>query len=253
MRTDYYVYILFRETGIPLYVGKGVDDRWNHAERALRRSDGSHLHRALISIQKRRHDIPKIKVAEGLTNIDAKKLEILLIAVIGREPTGPLINQTRGGDGLCDADPSIGKKISEKLKGHPSLTRKKGPQSPEHRAKTVAVLARVRPKAHAANRGRKRSPETTQKMRIKRAGKIWITDEVTILLHNPTEPIPEGWRRGARKGKRAGVKPYIMTQTVRNNMSKAKTGAHWFTNGVTNKLVHVGHEPPEGWVRGRCS
>jgi hypothetical protein len=253
MKTNRYVYVLFRETGEPLYIGKGVRNRWDHASRAARESNDTHLHRALIDIQQRGFEVPKVKVREGLTDVDSVAIEIALIAAIGREPNGPLINQTRGGDGLVDAPQELYDRIGAKLKGRSNIKLKGVKKSPEHAKKCRAAFDAARPAANAANRGKKRSAETRKKMSDRKRGKIWITNEMTSILIGPDDPIPDGWRRGSPKGKRAGVIPYVMTNTIRDNMSAAKTGAKWYTNGVNSKLVHIGHEPPNDWRLGRAS
>jgi hypothetical protein len=96
--------------------------------------------------------IPKVKIAEGLTHEEARVREMALIAVIGRHPNGPLVNQTPGGDGYRE-------------------------QSAEHRAQTAAQnRARIwtpesREKIAASLRGKKLSPETIAKMVAARTGK----------------------------------------------------------------------------------
>lgn len=116
----YYVYILFRDCGSPFYVGLGRSNRWlAHEQRAhLKRT---HKDRLIAKILLQRGDIPKIKVRENVTKQQAIETEIALIATLGREPTGPLINQTSGGDGVADLKPelrkTIGQKVGLKLKG----------------------------------------------------------------------------------------------------------------------------------------
>jgi hypothetical protein len=129
-----------------------------------------------------RPDLPKIKLAEGLTREEAIRLEILFIELIGREPDGPLINQTRGGDGLIDPSPEVREKIRIGNTG-----KKHGPQTPERRAKIGnANRGRIKTpeecaKISAGNRGKKRSPEFKLKVSLGLLNKI-VSDETREKL-----------------------------------------------------------------------
>jgi hypothetical protein len=143
---DAYVYVLFRADGTPFYVGKGRKDRWGDHERDAKLGMRSHkLNIIREMLRAGLKEVPKVKIAEGLTHREAFLREIAIIAAIGRYPDGPLVNRTGGGDGNRD-------------------------QSAEERAKTVARnRARVwtpemRAKVAASLRGKKLSPETIAKM-----------------------------------------------------------------------------------------
>jgi NUMOD3 motif len=163
MNNDHYVYILFRDTGIPFYVGMGRKRRWlDHEERV--RPGRSYKDNIIAEMLRSRRDVPKIKVAENLTKDEAWEIEKSFFAAIGRRPYGPLVNLTCGGDGVCDPSEEtrelkrirmtgttvpkgVREKIRAKLKGRPlppeviqkmSATRKGRPgrpHSPETRAK----------------------------------------------------------------------------------------------------------------------
>lgn len=82
----YYTYAYLREDGSPYYIGKGTGRRaWDKRHRV-------HLPTDLSRIQ---------IIKDGLTDDEAKALEIELIAKYGRKDlgTGILQNQTNGGDG----------------------------------------------------------------------------------------------------------------------------------------------------------
>lgn len=120
MEKAYYVYVLFRENGIPFYVGMGKGDRWaSHEKRAHFRR--THKDRLIAAMQERAIEVPKVKVREGLTKREAFEVEVALIAAIGREPSGTLINQTSGGDGVpglsAEVRRQMGEKARERLKG----------------------------------------------------------------------------------------------------------------------------------------
>lgn len=105
-RRDFYVYALYRANGVtPFYIGKGRGNRWHIHERDAHFGH-SRKDRIIQSMhQSGIRDIPKRKLAEGLTDDEAKALEIHLIATIGRLPNGPLANHTKGGDGAQDMSP----------------------------------------------------------------------------------------------------------------------------------------------------
>ena len=91
----YYTYILFDWRGVPRYVGMGKGDRWLVHERETDRINflkNEFIERAFTMLG----EVPKIKVCEGMTRDDAAALEIALIAAIGREPNGPLVNMIDG-------------------------------------------------------------------------------------------------------------------------------------------------------------
>jgi hypothetical protein len=99
---EYYVYILYRPgTRIPFYVGKGCGDRWLVHEKYAKRGR-SYKDNIICKAQDAGQKIPKCKIKENLTWAEAYRLEEELIKKIGREPNGPLVNQTLGGEGVRD-------------------------------------------------------------------------------------------------------------------------------------------------------
>ena len=93
-RCDFYVYVIFRPSGEPCYVGKGKGNRWKqHAKHSY----NPNLKRIYANAG---GDLPIIKFRDGLTDAEAIVLEMALIAAIGRKKDGgPLVNLTDGGDG----------------------------------------------------------------------------------------------------------------------------------------------------------
>ncbi len=96
MVDDFYVYVLFRPDGSPCYVGKGRGNRWRHHEQKGKCSN----HRLAAIIARAGCELPKVKIREGLASSEACKIEVAIIAAIGRGRNGPLVNLTDGGEGL---------------------------------------------------------------------------------------------------------------------------------------------------------
>jgi hypothetical protein len=136
-----YVYAYFRLDGVtPCYIGKGKGERWLHKSKA----GGRNLHFVRLVAQARAlgKELPRIKVAEGLTDSEAMQLEVDLIRLIGREANGgPLVNLTDGWDG-----PNGYKWTLEQIEAH--KTRLPKTRSPEWRAAISAGL-----------KGKPKSPE----------------------------------------------------------------------------------------------
>ena len=174
----HYVYILSRENGTPFYVGLGKGKRmYQHEYDCLYRNPESHKNRIIREMKSRGVVVPKRKIAEGLSRTDAIALEIATIAEIGREPNGPLVNATSGGEGLHDVSPEvraiISAKVSIALQGNSYRTGI--PHTAETKAKVSASLkGRPRPEnvKHMTgntygnlNKGKLKSPETRAKMK----------------------------------------------------------------------------------------
>jgi hypothetical protein len=157
-RSDSYVYVIFRLSGEPCYVGKGRGGRWKEH---IRRSHNKYLARIFAKAD---GGLPIIKIRSGLTNDEASVTEIVLIAAIGRGENGPLVNMTDGGEGTVGHKKSLdaversalanrGRKHTADVRARMSVACTGRKMSPESVAKTAA-----------ANRGRKRTAETRRKM-----------------------------------------------------------------------------------------
>lgn len=129
VRSDVYVYILYREDGVtPFYVGLGIGNRWLAHERDAERNK---TYKDRIILKMRRNgclQVPKMKIAEGLTRPQAALMEIDLIAKFGRHPNGLLTNRTAGGEGFLDPSDDVREKLC-------IARRRRPPASAETRAK----------------------------------------------------------------------------------------------------------------------
>jgi hypothetical protein len=117
---EYYTYAYLREDGTPYYIGKGKAGRITN-----------NLHR--ISIPKEKERIIYLK--KNLTDEEARKHEIYMIAVLGRKDlgTGILRNMTDGGEGCA------GRVLSEETKKKLSDSHKGKKFTEEHKKKLSEV------------------------------------------------------------------------------------------------------------------
>ena len=218
---EYYTYAYLREDGTPYYIGKGENNRiYKKGKNEIRPpKDKSRI----------------IFLKQNLTEEEAFKHEIYMIAVFGRKDlgTGILRNRTNGGEGVSGAihTPETKAKISAAMKGENSPNYGKTP-SPEtrrklseaHKGKTHSEETRA--KISAAQKGKTLSPETRAKMSATRKdtprsletrakiseslkgenspnyGKMWITNGEISKFIPIDEDIPIGYSRGMTKKSR---------------------------------------------------
>ena len=158
----FYCYILFYPDGTPFYVGKGQGARWEKhwTDSYCVRSKKNAI---INKIKASGKEMPKVKVAEGLTSDEALAVERALIAAIGRFPNGPLANQTDGGEGPAGRIQSV-EEIAKRVAANTGKKR-----TPEQIAKFVAartgvpLTAEHRASISAVQKGKKRSPESIEK------------------------------------------------------------------------------------------
>lgn len=178
VRSDFYVYVIFRPNGEPCYVGKGLGKRWLVHEKS---KHGYRNPRLAKIIENADGDLPKIKVRENLTEAEAFRTEIAMIAAIGRSSRGPLVNMTDGGDGTSGLDISPERRAAT---------------SARHKGKTISLEQRTRQaeasasrvwsresieKISMSNRGKVRSAETIAQMKI-RAAIQWAQPEMKARI-----------------------------------------------------------------------
>ena len=171
MENDYYTYAYLRKDGTPYYIGKGKEGR--AYRKTGRRGCQAPENNDRILILK-----------TGLTEEEAFKHEIYMIAVLGRKNlgTGVLRNLTNGGDGVSgikfSEESKLRMSLSQKGRKHSEETKRKIGEgnkgkviSPEHKEKIgnthrgkIETLE-TRKKKSASHKGKKLSPETIEKMK----------------------------------------------------------------------------------------
>jgi len=161
MNNKYYTYAYLREDRTPYYIGKGQGNR------AYRRSKKD------IKPPKDKSRIIYLK--QNLTEEEAFKHEIYMIAVFGRKDlgTGILHNRTNGGDGTSGAIAwNRGGKCSNEWKKKVSKALRNRRFTDEHKKKLSEAAKGRTP----WNKGQSPSEETRKKIGDKHRGKI-ISEE----------------------------------------------------------------------------
>jgi hypothetical protein len=192
----YYTYAYLREDKTPYYIGKGK---------------GSRIYRKTRRIKPPKDKSRIIFLKQNLTEEEAFKHEIYMIAVFGRIDlrTGILHNMTNGGEGgsgrvlseetrrkLSDANrgknhPNYGKTTSLETKAKMSASKKN--MSDETRAKYSAANAGENHPFY----GKTHSPETRAKYSAARKGRKWWNDgcgNCKIMIECPGD----GWKPGKK-------------------------------------------------------
>ena len=186
---NYYTYAYLREDGTPYYIGKGVGKRIN--EKYNRRA------------KKPKDKFRIIFLKQNLTEEEAFKHEIYMIAVFGRKDlgTGILRNLTNGGEGCS------GMVCSEKTKRKISESNKGRIMSDENRKKISNFMKEKDRTPH--------TEETKTKMSKSHIGLIF-TDE-------------------HRKNLSKSAKKRKHTEETKEKMRKQRIGLKWWNNGQNNK------------------
>jgi hypothetical protein len=155
MKNDYYTYAYLREDGTPYYIGKG---RGNRAFKNQGRCVSPPPRERILLLK------------TNLTEAEAFKHEIYMIAIFGRKDlgTGILYNFSDGGEGPSNPSKEVREKRRQRMLGNKF---KSGIKTPEDTKKKIseALTGRVVSeetgrKISAALKGRKPSEETRRKL-----------------------------------------------------------------------------------------
>jgi len=232
---EYYTYAYLREDKTPYYIGKGKGNR---------------------AYRRKRNDIkpPKDKsriliLKKNLTEEEAFKHEVYMIAVFGRKDlgTGILHNRTDGGEGMSGFTHSEETKRKMMEKTVPENSRKKISKalkgrtfSVEHRRKLSD--AQRGEKSHSY--GKIASEETRRKLSIARKGDK-NPNYGKITSEETRRKLSE-----AHKGQIPHNKGMSTTEETRRKIGEAIKGRKWWNDGCGNCKMMI-ECPGDGWVPGR--
>jgi hypothetical protein len=249
MDNSFYTYAYLREDGTPYYIGKGKGRRaWENK------------HRKGAPTPKDKSKILILK--KNLTNEQAIKHEIYMIAVFGRKDigTGILWNFTDGGDGVVGrvASEETRKRLSEGVKRSvedgthsgfiPEVTQeasrrlsvsnkrlaeegKHPAQSPENRKAAADRLREMSKQMVRENTHPSQNPENLEKLRRRNQGKL---ESGT----HPFQTIDREWLSEKVREKLKGAKRWVNREGERK-FQREKPEGEW-QNGVKWK---EGKEP----------
>lgn len=207
---EFYTYCYLSKRGKPYYVGKGKGNRINEPHQGL----------VVLPPTERR-----IYLKKGLTEEEAFKHEVYMIAVLGRKDigTGCLINLTDGGEGTCGW--RMPQEVKDKIGGANSGRERidmRGDKNPMRNPEIAEIVAE-------AKRGKPRDIETKQKISKSLTGR----KDASEIKQKKSEAL-----RGKKK-----------SSTHADNIRKAKTGTKYYVNSEGKVIVRREH-PGEGWQRG---
>ena len=201
----FYTYAYLREDRTPYYIGKGENDRIYKKKKS--------------EIKPPKDKSRIIFLKQNLTEEEAFRHEIYMIAVFGRKDlgTGILRNRTNGGEGSSGAihTPETKAKMSVAKKGENNPMYNKTP-SPETRAK----MSDAQKGENSPNYGKTHSQETRVKMSAAMKGE-----------NNPNY------------GK-------THSEETRRKQSEANKGKKWWNDGCGNCKMMI-ECPGNGWILGR--
>jgi signal recognition particle GTPase len=212
----FYTYAYLREDRTPYYIGKGKNDRVY-----VKRKNGTNPPKDKTRI---------IFLKQNLTEEEAFKHEIYMIAVLGRKDLGEgiLHNRTDGGDGNSNPSEEMRKKMSQIRKG--KISWNKGKKLTEEHKKKLSeshfgkkMSEEHRKKISNSNLGKKHTEDTKNKLR-----EMFIGHSISIETRQK------------------------ISQTLKGNKNASGnqnvSGTKWWNNGQINKRsVEC---PGEKWVLG---
>jgi len=206
-RRDFYVYGYFRETGQIIWIGKGHGDRINWIFRRNRIRNG-HLANVIIKTLAVVGDIPRVILANSLTESEAFILEITLIKIIGRHPDGPLLNMTDGGEGAS------GLKMTEEQRRNVS-------EAVKDVWETLSKEERRERTKNFTIRGTKRPREEVER-RAEKLRNVPKTLEHNAKVSMALQALPPGWNRKAIDASHTDEVQNRRTETLNSKSVKEK-------------------------------
>jgi hypothetical protein len=248
---NYYTYAYLREDKTPYYIGKGKGFR--------------------LYVKKRIVPLPSkdriIYLKRNLTEQEAIKHEVYMIAVFGRKDngTGILRNLTDGGEGTSGWVPSseTRKKFSEINKGRTASDETKRKMSESQRGRTHSEETKRR--ISSSQKGKILSEEHKLRMSESRKGKN-ISEETKKKMSESqkgrthsavTKKSISDALSGKKKSKehiekqRKVQRGIPRSEEFKEKRRKYMSGRKWWNNGEVEKLFNSDETPSSEWVLGR--
>jgi hypothetical protein len=223
----FYTYAYLREDRSPYYVGKGEGDRAYKKYRNVKPpKDKSRI----------------IFLKQNLTEEEAFKHEIYMIAVFGRKDLGMgiLHNRTNGGDGTS------GRVVSEETKRKISIATK-GENHPlygkKHSEETKRKQSEIKRGKNHPFYGKKHSEETKRKMSEKQKGEK-SPNYGKSLSEETKRKIGE-----ASKGRSPSEETRRKISETKRGENNPSYGKKWWNDGCGNTKYSKEY-PGDGWVAG---
>lgn len=257
----YFVYVYKNpDSLIPFYVGLGKNQRHlSHLKEAKRNPNPKPTEHKLNTIRKLINDgkEPIIEiVSSNLTKLEAIREEQRLIAEIGRKDlgTGPLTNQTMGGDGVREWSKEMKNKMSTANKGKISvkdpLTGEKFKISKDDERWLAGELVGQNKGDVDSNCNGKldgyilaKNPETEEVYRVKQDDPRWVSGE--LVGYNKNKKAHPN-TIAAAKAKKGIPKSEEHNKKVSQSIKQLKW-YHNFDTGITKRFKE--NEQSEGFVR----
>ena len=252
----YFVYILFDWLGIPRYVGKGHGNRDESHEcytDPYNPGKNEFIEQTWIML----NELPKSRIRENLSEVEAFETEKAFITAIGRADLGkgPLVNLTDGGEGFS------GGRHSEETKQCLALTTALSWLDPSIRKNRIAGMrAKWQDPAYRENtlaaiqKGcNKPEAKARQAMGVSRAlkGKPKSAAHIEVLT---VERRSRGATQDFRDQRKAIQSEMWKDPEYRRRQSEAHknpTPYIWITNGTQNRHLVLSLPIPEGWRNGK--
>jgi len=116
-------------------------------------------------------------------------------------------------------------------------------------------------RSNASSPRAKMHQDSRHRMRAAKLGKIQITDGLTYRWINPSDEIPQGWRRGTYMTNAKGMvwindgstEAYTSPENIPSGWKQGRLhqppAGKWITNGLVNRRIADG-TIPDGWQAG---
>ena len=158
-------------------------------------------------------------------------------------------NLTDGGDGISNPSPEIIEKNRQKHLGIKQSEETK--QKRNEKLKQVVHTKEWVEKIRIANKGVKPSQKTIEASSKRHKNTHWYNNGKIECMLFEDDLIPEGFIRGRLKNYFPNSLGTVKSQETKDKISKTKKKQKWYNNGITEKMIDITKEIPEGYIPGR--